>query len=71
MTEEQFQALAELARLPEGPTREAARLVYVHGARPSEAASQAGCLRQSVSRTLRLCRRAQELARQALGVTEQ
>lgn len=67
MTNEQFAALAELARLPSGPTREAARMVLVDGLRASDAAATAGCLPQSLSRTLRLCRRAHDLAKLLTG----
>lgn len=56
-------ALAELARLPVGPTREAARMVFLERLRASDAAAVVGCLPQSLSLALRLCRRPGELAK--------
>ena len=63
ITGEQFSALAELLGLHDGPAREGARAVMCDGMSVNAAAAQAGCLRQSVSNTLRRCRRGLELAR--------
>ena len=68
MTHDQFQALAQLLRLRQGPQREAARLVLVDGLRPADAARAAGCSASALGNTLRACRTGLELARLAIGV---
>ena len=68
MTGEQFEALARLLRLRQGPQREAARLVLVDGLRQTDAARMAGCSASALGNTLRACRAGLELARLATGV---
>ena len=67
MTVQQFNALAQLLRLRQGPQREAARLVLVDGVRQADAARMAGCSASALSNTLRTCRAGLELARLATG----
>lgn len=62
MTDASFSALAQLLRLRASPSREAARLVLVHGMRPAEAARSAGCTPQAASNAIARCRRGIELA---------
>ena len=68
MNSDQFQALAQLLRLRQGPQREAARLVLVDGLRQADAARMAGCSPSALGNTLRTCRAGLELARLAIGV---
>ena len=65
MNSDQFQALAQLLRLRQGPQREAARLVLVDGLRQADAARAAGCSASALGNTLRTCRAGLELARLA------
>lgn len=67
MTYEQFQALAQLLRLRQGPQREAASLVLVDGLRQADAARAAGCSASALGNTLRTCRAGLDLAREATG----
>lgn len=67
MNSDQFQALAQLLRLRQGPQREAARLVLADGLRPADAARAAGCSASALGNTLRTCRAGLELARLAIG----
>lgn len=67
MNSDQFQALAQLLRLRQGPQREAARLVLVDGVRQADAARMAGCSASALGNTLRACRAGLELARLAAG----
>lgn len=67
LTAEQFDALATLLRLRDGPVRAAARLVLVDGDRQAEAARRAGTLPQHVYRAVKACRRGLNLARVAAG----
>lgn len=62
MTPQQYDALAELLRLQDSPSREAVRLVLVDGLKPAEAARQAGVSPQAVSNALRRCRNGMALA---------
>ena len=66
MTYDQFQALAQLLRLRQGPQREAARLVLVDGVRQADAARVTGCSASALGNTLRTCRSGLELARVAI-----
>jgi DNA-directed RNA polymerase specialized sigma24 family protein len=52
-----FGALADLLRLRDSPSREAARLVLVDGLKPADAARQTGTTPQAVSNALASCRR--------------
>jgi len=67
MTAQQFEALAKLLQLRQGPQREAARLVLVDGMRQADAARMAGCSPSALGNTLRTCRAGLELARIAAG----
>ena len=67
MTAQQFEALAKLLQLRQGPQREAARLVLVDGLRQADAARMAGCSPSALGNTLRTCRAGLELARIAAG----
>lgn len=67
MTAEQFAALAELLRLRQSASREAARLVLVEGMSVGEAAQRAGISSQGVSNALASCQRGIELARLVAG----
>ena len=70
ITDEQFDALAELLRLQNGVRREAARLVLVAGLRPAEAARQAGTTPQTVNSALVSCRRGIALAQIVAGTSD-
>ncbi len=67
MTTQQFDALAKLLRLREGPQQQAARLVLVDGLRQADAARMAGCSASALGNTLRTCRAGLELARVAIA----
>jgi len=67
ITPDQFDALADLLRLRQGPSRDAARLVLVDGLPPSAAADRVGIGRAGVSDVLRRCRRGFALAERATG----
>lgn len=67
MTDDQFQALATLLRMREGPVRKAARMVLVEGIAQAEAARCAGTLPQHVNRAIKACRRGLDLARRAVS----
>ena len=69
LTDEQFDALAELLRLQNGVRREAARLVFVEGLRPADAARQAGTTPQTVNSALVSCRRGIALAQIVAGTS--
>jgi len=62
LTDDQFDALAELLRLRGGASQEAARLALVDGLSTTEAARQVGLSSQAVSKVLASCRRGLELA---------
>ena len=70
ITDEQFDALAELLRLQNGVRREAARLVLVEGLRPADAARQAGTTPQTVNSALVSCRRGIALAQIVAGTSD-
>ena len=70
ITDEQFNALAELLRLQNGVRREAARLVLVDGLRPADAARQAGTTPQTVNSALVSCRRGIALAQIVAGTSD-
>ncbi len=70
LTDEQFDALAELLRLQNGVRREAARLVLVDGLRPADAARQAGTTPQTVNSALVSCRRGIALAQIVAGTSD-
>lgn len=70
MTDDQFNALARLLRLRQGPAREAARLVLVEGLRTADAAQRAGCSRTAAANAVRRCRVGLELARQATAAQQ-
>lgn len=61
MTEQQFDALAELMRLRRSPSREALRLVLVEGATHAAAAERAGIPRPNVTRQVSSARHALSL----------
>jgi len=67
LTDDQFQALAELLRLRGGASQEAARLVFVEGLSTTEAGKRVGCSPQAVSNVLASCRRGIELAQRVCG----
>ena len=67
MTGPQFDALAELARMSDCPSRRAARLVLVDGIQQADAARAAGCTPQSLNNALARCRKALVLARTSIG----
>jgi DNA-binding transcriptional LysR family regulator len=67
MTPSQFEALAELLQLRQGPACKAARLVLVDGVSPSAAAEQLCISRSAVSNALARCRRGLQLAERATG----
>lgn len=62
MSPEQFEALAQLMRLRQSPSREALRLVLVDGANQSEAAAKTGIPRSNVTRQAGSARRVIDLA---------
>lgn len=66
MTDDQFDALAQLMRLRDSPSREALRLVLVDGLTHSAAADRTGAPRPSVTRQVSSARRTIELARRLL-----
>lgn len=55
LTSKQFQALAKISRLRNGPAQEAARLILVEGYTATDAAKEVGCLIQSASNTYLRC----------------
>lgn len=57
LTDEKFNALADLLRLRDSPSRAAARLVLVDELTPADAARQTGTTPQAVSNALASCRR--------------
>ena len=67
MTSSQFDALAQLLKLRQGQAQEAARLVLVHGHRPTDAAALVGLSLAGVSNSVSRVRRGFELARLAAG----
>ena len=67
MTADQFDALAELLRLRQSASREAARLVLVDGLRTGEAADHTGITSQGVSNAVASCQRGIELAGRIVG----
>lgn len=66
MTADQFAALAHLARLQQSPSREAARLVLVDGLTVKDAAAHVGISVPGANQAVLRCRRALELARDAV-----
>ena len=58
MTNDQFDALAELMRLRQSSSREGARLVFVEGKSQSEAARQCGLSPQNINDRVRSIRHA-------------
>lgn len=67
MTNDQFDALAQLLRLRPGPAREGARLYFVDGVTQLAAAECVGASHQSVNNCVMTCRRGIELAKKAVG----
>ncbi|MDR1853472.1 MAG: TrfB-related DNA-binding protein [Azoarcus sp.] len=68
LTADQFDALAELLRLRESSSREAARLVLVEGMSRADAQRATGMTGlQGVSNVLTRCRRGIELARRVVA----
>ncbi len=67
MTAEQFEALATLLRLRDGPQREAARLHLVDGLARPLAAATAGCKPGKLHDTLQVIKRGVELVAVAAG----
>lgn len=63
LTEDQFAALAELLRMRDSPSREAARKVLVEGEEAASVAEQLSISQSGVSRALMRCRRGLELVR--------
>ena len=62
MTNDQFDALAQLVRLRTGAQQDAARLVLVGGMRQVDAARQLGISTAALGATMRACRRGVALA---------
>lgn len=62
MTNDQFDALAQLMRLRTGTQQDAARLVLVGGMRQVDAARQLGISTAALGATMRACRRGVALA---------
>ena len=67
MTADQFDALATLLQLRQGPARAAARHVLVEGMRQADAAALAGISAAAMSNALTRIRRGIELAKVAAG----
>lgn len=67
MTPESFVALAKLLRLRTGSQQDGARLVFVNGMRPADAAREVGVSAKALGNTLAACRNGLELARVATG----
>jgi DNA-directed RNA polymerase specialized sigma24 family protein len=65
LTSEQFEALAELLRLREGVSGQAAQLVLVSGLSQAEAGRQTGLSTAGVGNAVRRVRRGLELAKLA------
>lgn len=63
MTQDQFDALAQLMRLRQSASREALRLVLVESMTHAAAAERAGAIRTDVTRQVSSAKRAIELAR--------
>ncbi len=62
MTNDQFDAIAQLMRLRTGAQQDAARLVLVGGMRQVDAARQLGISTAALGATMRACRRGVALA---------
>ena len=60
MTKTEFQELARLARVRESPSLKAARLVFLAGMRPGDAARETGTTPQALNNILRKIRDAKE-----------
>lgn len=67
MKNEQFEALAELMRLRQSPSRDALRLVLVEGSTHALAAEKAGIPRPNVTRQVGSAKRAIALINQFHG----
>lgn len=67
MTTEQFNALAQLCKLRQSASREAARLVLVDSLPLGDAAAQVGITLQGASQAALTLRRGMDLARVAVG----
>lgn len=67
MTNEQFDALAELMRLRQSPSREALRLALVEGSTHALAAEKAGIPRSNVTRQVSSAKRVIALINQFRG----
>lgn len=67
MTDSQFDAIATLLQLRQGPAQEAARLVLVGGLRQIDAAALMGISAASVNNTVQRVRRGMDLARAAVS----
>lgn len=70
MTDDQFDALAQLMRLRTGTQQDAARLVLVGGMRQVDAARQLGISTAALGATMRSCRRGVALAGIICGVPQ-
>lgn len=66
MTSDQFNAIAQLLRMQDSPSRQAARMVLIDGASVGEAAKASNITSQAVSRALRSIRTGIDLARAAV-----
>jgi DNA-directed RNA polymerase specialized sigma24 family protein len=67
MTPTQFDALAKLLALRQGPSREAARLHFVGGLKPADAGRAAGITTEAACACIRRCKAGIELAQQVVG----
>ena len=70
MTNDQFDALAQLMRLRTGSQQGAARLVLVDGMRQVDAARQLGISTAALGATMRSCRRGVALAEIICGAPQ-
>lgn len=68
MTQDQFDALAELLRLRGGAAKEAARMVLIDGLSPADAARATGISPQSVTNAVTRCRKGLALSKIVAGV---
>ncbi|MFD2404946.1 TrfB-related DNA-binding protein [Azorhizophilus paspali] len=68
MSDEQFEALAELLRMRGSASQEAARLVLVEALSAADAARATGVSPQAVSNAVTTCRRGLSLAQRAAGL---
>lgn len=69
MTAQQFEALAQLIRMPSGPSRAAARMVLVDGVPQRLAADAVGITVSGVNNAVQRVRRALELVTIVAGAS--